>query len=449
VRAIIKFLYFVKSYAIILFEYEKCKKILKKSLLVAVPAFAGMTKTVWYAMSINTLSFGCRLNAMECEKIATMLAHWFDKAIIVNTCSVTAEAERQCAQAIRKTRRENPDAPIFITGCGATRAPEIFEKLGVVISNADKMKLEAYLPLPRRHPKYISSRNSQSGAATPSPAKGIFSKAFVQVQNGCNWNCTYCITRILRGSAVSFDYDTILDDVRAATANGFFEIVLTGIDIASYPNLCDLCKRLLTDVPEIRRLRLSSMDPASTEIPKIIELMRCDARMMPHLHLSMQSGSDPILGAMKRRHNAQMVRQIMQSAPKVSFSWDIICGFPGETDELFNQTAALARELKPIKIHAFPFSPRPGTTAADMPNHIPRNISKQRVKTMTEIANENLREFMKSQIGKTLSIMGERGNVARTPDDIEVKFPSNTINDREICNVKIIDVENNSFIAMV
>lgn len=397
--------------------------------------------------NIKTLTFGCRLNALESEKIANMIAPYLDAAIIVNTCSVTAEAERQCGQAIRRAIRENPNVPVFITGCGATRAPDIFGKFGTVVTNKDKMDLNSYIPLPRH-----ALRD------TPSPAKGILSKAFIQIQNGCNWQCTYCITRIVRGPAVSFSYDEILADVRAAVANGFAEIVLTGIDIASFKVTSDkkqvtrihsLCERLLDDVPGIQRLRLSSMDPASREIPKIIELMKRDSRMMPHLHLSMQSGANPILGVMRRRHNAEMVRRITNYESRITFSWDIICGFPSETDELFADTVALARQLRPIKIHAFPFSPRPGTAAADMPNQVPRAISKQRVKIISQIADENLAEFMATQIGTTTTVLVENNNIARTPDDIELKIIGAPVPNRTICDIEIIGIEKNIFIGKV
>lgn len=399
-------------------------------------------------MDIKTLSFGCRLNALENEKIAKTLAPHIECAILVNTCAVTNEAERQSGQAIRKLARENPNAPIFVTGCAATRNPGLFSEIPntVVIDNAVKMKLDEYLN---------AIDHTSIGQTTPIKMRqtgGKLSKQFVQIQNGCDHLCTYCVTRLVRGRAVSFPYEVILTDVRAAVANGFFEIVLTGVDIASYNSplhISGLCDKLLSDVPEIKRLRLSSMDPASPEIPKIIELMRTDARMMKHLHLSMQSGSNLILAAMKRRHNADMVRKFVKSAPDVSFSWDIICGFPGETDELFNETLELVRELKPIKIHAFPFSPRPGTVAADMPNHVNRNVSKQRVKTISDLADENCRELMKKQVGTIVQVLVEEKNIARTPDDIAVKITGSTVPERTICNVKLTDISGLQFLGEI
>jgi threonylcarbamoyladenosine tRNA methylthiotransferase MtaB len=281
------------------------------------------------------------------------------------------------------------------------------------------------------------------------------SKQFIQIQNGCNHACSYCVTRLLRGRQSSFGYDAILAEARAAVAGGYYEIVLTGIDIAGYAGgnpgeiilLSDLCKRLLADVPEIRRLRLSSLDPASPEIPKIIEIMKTDPRMMPHIHLSMQSGSDQILGAMRRRHTADMARGFVLPNRDISFSWDIICGFPGETEALFGETCALARELRPIRIHAFPFSRRPGTEAAALPGRIDKSISKQRVKIIRGIADENKREFMESRLGATCQALVEENNIARTPDDIEVRIAGDSIPARTIRNVLLKEISDLHFTA--
>lgn len=388
---------------------------------------------------IKTLSFGCRLNALECEKIKKMLMHHNICGVVVNTCSVTAEAERQCGQTVRKIARENPNAIIFVTGCGATRNPDLFAKIPhtVVISNADKMNIEKYL---------AAARMTECTILNVPKEDAELSKKFVQIQNGCNHDCTYCVTRLLRGPAVSFEYAEILADVRAATDAGFGEIVLTGVDAASYVRvydgrpflISDLCRKLLADVPEIRRLRLSSVDPAVPAIREIINIMKAEPRFMPHLHMSMQSGADTILRAMRRRHTADTVRELVRLADgRISFSWDIICGFPGETDALFNETLELVRELKPIHVHAFPYSPRPGTVAAGMPNQIDRGESKRRVKIISDAAAENLREFMAAQVGKTVSVLVESNNTARTPDDLVVKITGAAIPERTICNVKI------------
>ena len=406
--------------------------------------------------NIKTLSFGCRLNALEAEKIKNMLNPHINCAIVVNTCAVTAEAERQSAQAVRKIARENPNAPIFVTGCAATRNPALFSEINntIVIHNRDKLDLN----------KYIQELNAEKrGVITPSIEKfrctdSKLSKQFVQIQNGCNHNCAYCITRALRGPSVSFEYPDILADVKCAVANGFYEIVFTGIDIASYVKkdgekvflLSDLCKKILYDVPEIKRLRLSSVDPAVPDIKNIIDLILEEPRMMPHLHFSMQSGSDDILRAMGRRHNAQTVRDLVKRADgKITFSWDIICGFPGETEEKFKETLDLIKETKPIKIHAFPFSPRPDTPAASIPNQVNRAISKERVKIINDTANKNRAEFMQQQIGKIVQVLVEENNIARCPHDIDVKIQGSAIQSRNICNVILENMNDDYFIGKI
>ena len=405
-------------------------------------------------MNIKTLSFGCRLNALECEKISQMLSGIVDCAFVVNTCSVTAEAERQCAQTVRKLSRENPNAIIFVTGCGATRNRALFESVphAFVIDNADKMKLASYVNALRG----LDFKVSCSRIESFKDGETKLSKKFVQVQNGCNHDCTYCVTRLLRGPNVSFPYNEILADVRQAIQDGFYEIVLTGVDTASYVRiedgkpilLADICARLLKDVPEIKHLRLSSIDPASPEVPKIIDLMGKDSRFMPHLHLSMQSGSDTILHAMRRRHDSKKLMELVSLADgKVSFSADIICGFPGETEELFNETVDMVRKMGLIHVHAFPYSPRPDTVATTMPNKINRSVSKERVKIIDKIANENRQKFMTRQIGKTVSVLVEENNIGRTPDDIDIKIEGKTIPNKTICDVKIIGVQDGGFVG--
>lgn len=402
--------------------------------------------------NIKTLSFGCRLNALESEKIKNMLESHIDTAIIVNTCAVTAEAERQSGQAVRRIARENPNAPLFVTGCAATRNPGLFSEIQntTVIANADKMKIDAYLakPIDIQSPEITDFKQVDTK----------LSKQFIQIQNGCNHNCAYCITRQLRGRAISFEYADILRDVQNAVANGFGEIVLTGVDLASYVKkegdtvylISDLCKRLLMDVPGIQRLRLSSVDPAVPDIDNIIELILGDKRMMPHLHFSMQSGSDTILKSMGRRHTANRVRDLVaRGQGRVTFSWDIICGFPGETDALFQETLDLVHETKPIKIHAFPFSPRPDTPAAQMPNQVNRATSKERVKIINDTANQNRIEFMRQQIGKTVQILMEENNIARDPHDIGVKVGGCAISARTICDVLLTDIDGDNFIGCI
>ena len=408
-------------------------------------------------MSIKTISFGCRLNALESEKIQNMLKNILETAIVVNTCAVTGEAERQSGQYVRRIARENKNTPIFVTGCAATRNPELFNGLQnvLVVDNFQKRNINAYMDAMARTPcNIVGVAHIDNFRDTDEK----LSKKFIQIQNGCNHDCTYCVTRLLRGRAVSFEYDEILGDVRAAVDAGFGEIVLTGVDIASYARvydgraflISDLCKKLLADVPGIRRLRLSSMDPAVPEVGKIIDLIKSDARMMPHMHFSMQSGSDTILKSMRRRHTADMVRKWVQMAgDDITFSWDIICGFPGESEELFNETLNLVRELKPIKIHAFPYSPRPNTVAATMPNQVNRTISKQRVKIINDAANKNRTQFMQKQLRQSVQVLVEENNTARCPHDISVKIDGASILSRTICNVILTEIHDDMFVGKI
>lgn len=408
-------------------------------------------------MSIKTLSFGCRLNALESEKIQSMLKNVMETAIVVNTCAVTGEAERQSGQSVRRIARENKNTPIFVTGCAATRNPEMFCDIPnvIVVDNFQKRNINAYIDAMARTPCNIVGAASIKNFHSTDEK---LSKKFIQIQNGCNHDCTYCVTRLLRGRAVSFEYDEILSDVRAAVDAGFGEIVLTGVDIASYARvydgraflISDLCKKILTDVPGIQRLRLSSMDPAVPEVGKIIDLIKSDARMMPHIHFSMQSGADTILKSMRRRHTADTVRKWVKMAGNdITFSWDIICGFPGETEELFNKTLTLVHELKPIKIHAFPYSPRPDTVAADMPNQINRAISKQRVKIINDAANENRAKFMQSQLRQTVQVLVEENNISRCPHDISVKIENQSIAPRTICDVVLTEIHDDMFVGKI
>ena len=400
--------------------------------------------------NIQTISMGCRLNALESEKIQNMLATVMPAAIVVNTCAVTAEAERQSGQTVRKLARENPDAPIFVTGCAATRNPDLFLQIpnALVVDNRDKLNLNSYLDAMAGAPCDFDNPR----IAPLAHGDVALSKQFIQVQNGCNHECAYCITRALRGPSVSFDYADILADARRAIDTGFNEIVLTGVDTASYARdgllVSDVCTNLLRDVPGIRRLRISSMDPASPQIFKIIDLIHREPRMMPHLHLSMQSGCDAILKSMRRRHNAETVRKIVAAAgDDITFSWDIICGFPGETDEYFEQTMELVSATHPIKIHAFPFSPRPGTPAATMPNQIDRHTSKERVKIITRAADENRTTFMARHIGQVVSVLVEEKNMARTPHDIDVEIVGATIPSRTICDIVLDGINGDKFIG--
>ncbi|MCL2369356.1 MAG: MiaB/RimO family radical SAM methylthiotransferase [Alphaproteobacteria bacterium] len=399
--------------------------------------------------NIKFISLGCRLNTLEAEKIKAMLeSAGMQHAVIINTCSVTGAAEKQSRQAIRRAARENPDASIFITGCAATRDSDEISKIAgtaKVITNEDKFNLSAY----GIDEDKIGNQKSEIINFTS------LSKGFVQIQSGCDNSCAFCIVSKLRGKNVSFAYEQILNDAHALTDNGYNEIVLTGVNISGFRRMSNeqsaisndlvwLCKKLLNDLPGLKRLRLSSLDPG-VDLSGIVELIKSESRILPHLHLSMQSGSNTILRAMARRHSADQVRKYCTGG--ITFSWDLICGFPGETDEPFMETVDLVKELRPVRIHAFPFSVRPGTRAADMPNQVSKDVARRRVKIINELARENMRIFMESQIGNTVSVLMEKNNIGRDEHDIPVHVVAA---EKSIIDVKLIGINDDlEFIGQI
>jgi threonylcarbamoyladenosine tRNA methylthiotransferase MtaB len=380
---------------------------------------------------VRFVALGCRLNTLEAEKIARMLQNASARdTIIVNTCSVTAEAERQSKQTVRKLIRENPTSKIFATGCAVTRDVKEYTAIpGVAGAVANDRKLDS------------TAYGFKECDCPPLDSFSGLTKGLVQIQNGCNHSCAYCIVSKLRGKSVSFSYEKILTDVHALVNSGYAEIVLTGVDIAGFQDddggLSNLLRKLLSDVPDLKRLRLSSLDPAVRDLKNIIELIRQDSRLLPHIHLSMQSGCDEILRRMGRRHNIAMMRDLMSNAPEVSFSWDLICGFPGESEEYSQQTCDLIRELKPIRLHAFPFSARPGTAAAEMPGQVARGESKKRVAKAVAVARENMLQFMRDKIGGIAQVLVEENGVGRTVDDIPIITDSTP---GDVLEVKITSV---------
>jgi len=335
--------------------------------------------------AIEIISLGCRLNLLEAEKIRVMLAAAGTRtpAVIINTCAVTKESFQQSQQMVQKAMRKYPDAAIFVTGCGATLSPDDFPG-AVVISNTDKLKPSAY-----------GIKSTGCNYEIRSFEK-MQKRGFVAISDGCNRTCTYCITRILRGPAIHYEYGSILKSARALVDNGYEEIFLVGINIADYQEegrgLVDLCRRLLKDLPEIKQLTMTSID-AAADVIGIIDLMALEPRMTKHIHLSVQSGCDWVLSKMGRRHTVDRVREIMNygNARGIEFSWDIIVGFPGETEEFFDETLRLVRELKPMQVHSFLFSVRSGTKAAEMPDKVSRAVAKKRLKRLDDITKELVR----------------------------------------------------------
>jgi threonylcarbamoyladenosine tRNA methylthiotransferase MtaB len=373
-------------------------------------------------MTVEILTFGCRLNTYESEVMRGLVqasghAATPTNTIIVNTCAVTAEAERQARQAIRRAHRENPHATIVVTGCAAQINPQSWAALpGVarILGNEDKLKPESWLPhAPSAVSDIMAAKETAAHLVTEFAGRA---RAFVQVQQGCDHRCTFCVIPYGRGPNRSVPIGAIADQVRALVATGYREVVLTGVDIASYgpdlpgrPTLGQMARRLLAAVPDLPRLRLSSLDPAAID-DDLWRLIETEPRLMPHLHLSMQAGSDLILKRMKRRHLRQQALDIIARAralrPGIGIGADLIAGFPTETDDLFAETLAFVREAAIPFVHVFPYSERPGTPAARMPA-VPVPVRRERAARLREAGAQAARAYLAAQVGRTLSVLAE------------------------------------------
>ncbi|APH54802.1 tRNA 2-methylthioadenosine synthase -like protein [Granulibacter bethesdensis] len=368
------------------------------------------------AAGVNILTFGCRLNSYESEVMRGHAIALSD-TIIVNTCAVTGEAERQARQAIRRAHRERPEAQIVVTGCAAQLDPARWAALpGVtrVLGNEDKLKPESWAPdAPSAVSDIMQAKETAAHLVTEFAGRA---RAFVQVQQGCDHRCTFCIIPFGRGPSRSVPIGAIVDQVRLLVQRGYQEVVLTGVDITSYgpdlpgaPGLGQMMRRLLALVPELPRLRLSSLDPEEID-EDLWQLIAEEPRLMPHLHLSLQAGSDMILKRMKRRHSRagalETVARARRLRPGIAIGADVIAGFPTETDELFEETLAFVREAQLPFLHVFPYSERPGTPAARMPA-IPVAERRARAARLREEAARQAEPFFSVQIGQTISLLTE------------------------------------------
>ena len=389
-------------------------------------------------MAIETLTFGCRLNAYEGAVMkAEAEKAGLDNAIIINTCAVTAEAVRQAKQAVRKAHRDNPEARIIVTGCAAQTEARSFgdmDEVDLVIGNADKLKAESYMPMVFGTP--LNDKVQVNDIMSVRETAGHLiegmdgrTRAFVQVQNGCDHRCTFCIIPFGRGPSRSVPMGLVVEQIRKLVANGYKEVVLTGVDITSYgpdlpgsPTLGLLTQSILKHVPDLPRLRISSIDSIEAD-PALYEAI-ADPRLMPHLHLSLQSGDDMILKRMKRRHlrdDALAVVEMLRSRrPDMVFGADIIAGFPTETEEMFENSRSFIAEANLTYIHAFPYSPRPGTPAARMPQ-VSKAVARQRAAQLRAAGDEQFRALCKSRIGQTESVLMERSGLGRTEHFIPVR----------------------------
>ena len=383
------------------------------------------------------ITFGCRLNTYETE---VMRKHAEEagasNAIVFNTCAVTAEATRQARQAIRKARAENPGAEIIVTGCAAQTEPEMFAQMpevSRVIGNEEKLKPESW----RRgsNARVSVSDIMAVKTATPHVIDGLRerTRAFVQVQNGCDHRCTFCIIPFGRGNSRSLAPQDVVEQVRRLAAAGYSEVVLTGVDLTSWgadlegaPKLGALSHRILKAVPELKRLRLSSIDSIEAD-PELMDVIAGEERVMPHIHLSLQSGDNLILKRMKRRHAREdsiaFCAELRARRPGIVFGADIIAGFPTETEEMFENSLRLVDDCGLTYLHVFPFSPRPGTPAARMPQ-LEKHLIKARAARLREKGEAQLDRFLASEVGATRQVLVETEAMGRTEHFAQVRFAS-------------------------
>lgn len=384
-------------------------------------------------MTIEVVTFGCRLNSYESEVMKREAeAAGLKDAVLVNTCAVTGEAVRQARQAVRKARRANPEARIIVTGCAAQTETATFsemEEVDLVLGNAEKLERKSYSDVAafgidgseKVRVNDIMSVEETAGHLIDG-LEGR-ARAFVQIQNGCDHRCTFCIIPYGRGNSRSVPMGVVVEQIKRLVANGYNEIVLTGVDITSYgsdlpgaPKLGTLTAKILKLAPELKRLRLSSIDSIETD-DELMRVIAEDERLMPHFHLSLQAGDDMILKRMKRRHlrvdTIRFCEDVRRMRPDVVFGADIIAGFPTESEEMFSNSLRIVDECGLTHLHVFPFSPRPGTPAARMPQ-LPRQIVKERGARLRAKGETVLATHLTAEVGKIRPILIEREGLGRT-----------------------------------
>src|SRR4051812_41821117 len=390
-------------------------------------------------MSVDVLTFGCRLNAFESEVIAREAERaGLSDTVVINSCAVTNEAVAQARQSIRRLKRERPELRIVVTGCAAQTQPEMFAEMSEVdrvVGNDEKMRGQAWREARVALDGSFGIETSEKIAVAdimsvkemaPHLLDGFktgLPRVFVQVQNGCDHRCTFCIIPYGRGNSRSVPMGAVVDQVRALVARGHAEIVLTGVDLTSYgadlpgtPKLGVLTKQILRHVPELRRLRISSIDSIEAD-SDLLDAIADDPRLMPHLHLSLQSGDDMILKRMKRRHTRgdaiAFCDRVRRLRPDIALGADIIAGFPTETEEMFSRSLDLVEECRLTFLHVFPYSPRPGTPAARMPQ-VAGGAIKQRSKRLRSAGEAALLQRLQAEIGATREVLIESEEQGRT-----------------------------------
>ena len=387
-------------------------------------------------------TLGCRLNAYETEAMKALSQEaGLDNAVIVNTCAVTAEAVRKARQEIRKLRRENPNARIIVTGCAAQTEPETFasmEEVDTVIGNTEKMQPETWKTMAADfvgETEKVMVDDIMSVTETAGhliDGFGTRSRAYVQVQNGCDHRCTFCIIPYGRGNSRSVPAGVVVDQIKRLVDKGFNEVVLTGVDLTSWgadlpmtPRLGDLVMRILRLVPDLPRLRISSIDSIEAD-DALMQAIATEPRLMPHLHLSLQHGDDLILKRMARRHLRDDAIAFCQEArrlrPDMTFGADIIAGFPTETDAHFENSLRLVTDCDLTWLHVFPYSKREGTPAAKIPSQVNGNTIKDRAARLRAAGDAQVAKHLAAQVGKTHHILMENAHMGRTEQFTEVHF---------------------------
>jgi threonylcarbamoyladenosine tRNA methylthiotransferase MtaB len=386
-------------------------------------------------MAVEIVTFGCRLNAFEAEVIRREAeGAGLSDTIVINSCAVTNEAVAQARQSIRKLKREHPEARIVVTGCAAQTQAAMFADMAEVdrvVGNDDKMRAAAWQQARDAFDVGAGEKIAVSDIMAvkemaPHLIDGFASglpRVFVQVQNGCDHRCTFCIIPFGRGNSRSVPMGAVVDQVRTLVERGHAEIVLTGVDLTSYgadlpgaPKLGLLTRQILRHVPDLKRLRISSIDSIEAD-DDLLDAIADDVRLMPHLHLSLQSGDDMILKRMKRRHSRQdalrFCEQVRRLRPDIAFGADIIAGFPTETEQMFQRSLDLVEECGLTFLHVFPYSPRPGTPAARMPQ-VPGPEIKARAKRLRAAGEAALRKRLQQEIGTTREVLIESNSLGRT-----------------------------------
>ena len=373
---------------------------------------------------LDVVTFGCRLNAYESEVIRDHASQAGVKdTVFINTCAVTAEATRQARQTIRRIKKERPDTKLVVTGCAAQTDPASFDSMPevtTVMGNQDKMLPTAYAALATNRLARVSVNDIMSVTETAGhliKGFGPRTRAFVQIQNGCNHRCTFCIIPYGRGNSRSVPMGEVVNQIKALVSEGFKEVVLTGVDITSYgedlpltPSLGVLCQKILTLVPDLPRLRISSIDSIEVDEP-LMDAIVGDKRVMPHLHLSLQAGDNMVLKRMKRRHLREdaiaFTQQVLKQRPETVFGADIIAGFPTESEEMFQQSLSLIEDCALTWLHVFPYSAREGTPAARMPQ-IPKAVRKERAARLRAVGDQAVSKLFRKRVGGKAAVLIEK-----------------------------------------